>query len=571
MEESVIKQGILYFQQQQTFGKKWRKAWAILYRESTCSIARLEYYEGTNFPEKEKNLKKPENKKVIKLSDCIRVGEVMGENCPKDTATFLVETTEKLFIFAAQGSDCDNWVKSLCEVTFPMSRSEHTMGIKKDNQRSLKSKSARVAMEENSLYSTREPALKDFKVAVRRTEASERCRLRGSFILKAADDCLALKDMKSGETLYTWPYRFLRRFGRDKMTFSFESGRRCASGEGNFEFETKQGNEIFHTIESAISVHKTTLKDEKRYSPPSEETMLGSRFQVPDGTTNQVPLEEQFGEEQSQRSAKSKGDISSAFHHSSSVRCLSLESSWDAKSTSKSRAVKNLHSCPLPSTKAQPVIDTKGNFLQVPGLETPYLETPVVISQNEEEESSKSLSKHKKKHAQQKESQQESEYAVPFDAVAKSLMASTFGTFPFSRQEVDNEISSFLLKNQSGIPDPLYDSIDEMTIKGRECSALPAYFPVEHIYDEPEGISVSGVYDEPEVVKGHAWKFQATEQDPSGHEYPYNPHVDDYAVPRKIDFQQMEDFGIEYEEEDITKESEYDNVVLKILEKKNVV
>lgn len=34
--------------------------------------------------------------------------------------------------------------------------------------------------------------------------------------------------------------------------FSFEAGRRCASGEGNFEFETSFGSQIFHAIECAI-------------------------------------------------------------------------------------------------------------------------------------------------------------------------------------------------------------------------------------------------------------------------------------------------------------------------------
>ncbi|EOA94901.1 Docking protein 2 [Anas platyrhynchos] len=86
---------------------------------------------------------------------------------------------------------------------------------------------------------------KEFEVTVRATESSERCRLWGRFVLRAGEEALELRDLQAGEILYSWPYRFLRRFGRDKVTFSFEAGRRCASGEGNFEFETRQGNEIF--------------------------------------------------------------------------------------------------------------------------------------------------------------------------------------------------------------------------------------------------------------------------------------------------------------------------------------
>lgn len=41
-----------------------------------------------------------------------------------------------------------------------------------------------------------------------------------------------------------------------QVTFSFEAGRRCVSGEGNFEFETRQGNEIFQALEEAIAAQK---------------------------------------------------------------------------------------------------------------------------------------------------------------------------------------------------------------------------------------------------------------------------------------------------------------------------
>lgn len=62
--------------------------------------------------------------------------------------------------------------------------------------------------------------MKDFKVTVRRTEASERCGLKGIVLLRTDSDSLLLKEPKTGEVLYSWPYRFLRRFGRDKVCLS---------------------------------------------------------------------------------------------------------------------------------------------------------------------------------------------------------------------------------------------------------------------------------------------------------------------------------------------------------------
>lgn len=63
------------------------------------------------------------------------------------------------------------------------------------------------------------PTMKDFKVSIRRTDAAERCDLRGPYLLRTDFDSLLLKDPKTGEVLYTWPYRYLRRFGRDKVAW----------------------------------------------------------------------------------------------------------------------------------------------------------------------------------------------------------------------------------------------------------------------------------------------------------------------------------------------------------------
>ena len=52
---------------------------------------------------------------------------------------------------------------------------------------------------------------------MRATESSERCRLWGRCVLRAGEEALELRDFQTLEILYSWPYRFLRRFGRDKV------------------------------------------------------------------------------------------------------------------------------------------------------------------------------------------------------------------------------------------------------------------------------------------------------------------------------------------------------------------
>lgn len=69
-------------------------------------------------------------------------------------------------------------------------------------------------------------SLKEFAVTVRPTEASERCRLRGPYTLRLGVSALELwSGPDPGTQLYDWPYRFLRRFGRDKVSEGLHWGR----------------------------------------------------------------------------------------------------------------------------------------------------------------------------------------------------------------------------------------------------------------------------------------------------------------------------------------------------------
>lgn len=57
---------------------------------------------------------------VIRLADCIRVSEVEMDGCPRDTGPFLIETTEKIYVFAADRQQLDDWTHRLCEIAFPV-------------------------------------------------------------------------------------------------------------------------------------------------------------------------------------------------------------------------------------------------------------------------------------------------------------------------------------------------------------------------------------------------------------------------------------------------------------------
>lgn len=207
------------------------------------------------------------------------------------------------------------------------------------------------------------------------------------------------------------------------MTFSFEAGRRCASGEGNFEFDTRQGNEIFQAIEAAIEAQRSS----PGWAQPHEDP-----------------------------------------------KCPSGEA----------KALKTKPGEPSGSPR---------------GVDFPYAEPRDSLRRGM--------------------AGAESEYAVPFDTIAKSLLSRQLGC----PQEV--------------VPEPLgvpRDAGGAQQPPGRPTAPKPP----EHIYDEPEGLSgpkgLSGMslYDEPQEVKGEAWRLQAAPEEPPGLGCPYNPQRDDYAVPK---------------------------------------
>lgn len=79
------------------------------------------------------------------------------------------------------------------------------------------------------------PAVSEFPVVVQRTEAATRCQLKGPYLLVLGQDTIQLRETSSPQALYRWPYHFLRKFGSDKVRWTWLpaeralGGRQCAS------------------------------------------------------------------------------------------------------------------------------------------------------------------------------------------------------------------------------------------------------------------------------------------------------------------------------------------------------
>lgn len=220
--------------------------------EGRRNVARLELYEHKHSSIKQGSKRKPDYKQVIRLRECIRISESEMADRPKECAAFLLETSDKLYVFASHHTEVKDWIRSLCEQAFPNIEDEQRLQRESCiyDPVTVSSSNARE-MQENSLYDTAE-SVRDFLVIAVGTEAAIRCDLYGDYFLTPLQDCLILKSVKTKEVLLKWPYCYVRKFGQDTLSFSFEAGRRCESGEGNFEFATPQGERLFNVVSTSI-------------------------------------------------------------------------------------------------------------------------------------------------------------------------------------------------------------------------------------------------------------------------------------------------------------------------------
>ncbi|NWR12353.1 FRS3 factor, partial [Paradoxornis webbianus] len=83
-----------------------------------------------------------------------------------------------------------------------------------------------------------------------------------------------------------WPYLCLRRYGFDSNLFSFESGRRCHTGQGIFAFKCSRAEEIFNLLQDLMQCNSINVVEEPvvitRNSHPSDRELARS----PQGPTS---------------------------------------------------------------------------------------------------------------------------------------------------------------------------------------------------------------------------------------------------------------------------------------------
>lgn len=146
--------------------------------------------------------------------------------------------------------------------------------------------SNQVLEENNDLYCASGEGV--FSVRVVETDASKRCGLEArnyTLVIATVD----MKLMDGDVVLFTWPYRYIRRYGYRDGKFIFEAGRKCESGEGSFRLEHTSQQEIFRCMYAKMRSMKKLLNEENNSSIDCNDAQYHAALSMEPGSRAALP------------------------------------------------------------------------------------------------------------------------------------------------------------------------------------------------------------------------------------------------------------------------------------------
>ncbi|KAL1505753.1 hypothetical protein ABEB36_005243 [Hypothenemus hampei] len=237
--------------------KTWQKKYCILYERSSSGLARIEIYE---------NSAKTGQPKIITLEDVIKI-------TPKSSTVINIVTKHSCIDFmTTSDEELSSWFDVLKKVAFSID--------------SVKSQSIE---EDNDLYCSSEEGV--FYVKLHPSDASQRCNLASkNYILVITSAALHLRNEIDNELLYTWPFSYIRKYGYKGGKFTFEAGRKCATGEGVFYLEHPNHNEIYRCLSTKMKNMKKLLnRDPVSLLDCNDSVQLHAALSMEPGSRNPLP------------------------------------------------------------------------------------------------------------------------------------------------------------------------------------------------------------------------------------------------------------------------------------------
>lgn len=267
--EKPVMQGILLLPPQGMLGqlkKSWHKRFCQLFRTSNYGIKRVEIYDS-----QEEAIMQSHSPRIVTLDACIKIAP------SNQSHVFTVVTKSGIHYFGCYSEiEMTHWITAFQLVAFKDSVSNQIE-------------------ENNDLYCTSGEGV--FSVKVVETDASKRCGLEArNYTLVVAK--VDMKLMDGDIVLFTWPYRYIRRYGYRDGKFIFEAGRKCESGEGSFRLEHGSQQEIFKCMYAKMRSMKKLMDEENNPSVECNDTQFqaalsmeaGSRAALPPSSNNSSNL-----------------------------------------------------------------------------------------------------------------------------------------------------------------------------------------------------------------------------------------------------------------------------------------
>lgn len=247
----------------------------ILFRASRHGIERLEILDKED----------DKNPKIITLENCVKITQE-----PTNQINIVKKTNETIILFALNETDLKKWIEALQSVAF-------------NDKTNLLSRTNSVREEENDLYCT---SYSDgiFTVNLLAVDATKlkytieknlhiesNKPIPTTFTLQLTATEIQLKYLEvNGVILVTqWPYRYIRKYGYRDGKFTFEAGRKCETGEGEFKFQHTNPQEVFRCMAAKMKSMKKLINGDTIGSLDCGEHQFNAALSMEAGSRSPLP------------------------------------------------------------------------------------------------------------------------------------------------------------------------------------------------------------------------------------------------------------------------------------------
>lgn len=220
------------------------------------------------------------NPRIVTLENCVKI----TQEPPPANLIHIVTKTGNITLNATTEEDLKLWLTALQSVAFKEKANEQS------HSHSSLSRPTSAIEEENDLYCSGSNYDGVFVINLVKTEASQRCNIPEKIykLSLGATDLILVAFDDEKKIITKWPYRFIRKYGYRDGHFTFEAGRKCDTGEGNFSLDHASPQEIFRSMSTKMKSMKKLLHgdpslnaEEAQLSVAVSSMEAGSRSPIP--------------------------------------------------------------------------------------------------------------------------------------------------------------------------------------------------------------------------------------------------------------------------------------------------